>query len=49
LSDGLEWFNSLAEQEAQELLYGCLALRTWASNVVAGRPYESVSHLMARA
>ena len=48
MSDGLAWFNSLGDGAAQERLYGCLALRTWAANVAAGRPYETVSQLMAR-
>jgi OHCU decarboxylase len=48
LSDGLAWFNSLGDEEAQELLFKCLAARTWAADVVAARPYESVSQLMAR-
>jgi OHCU decarboxylase len=48
LSDGLAWFNGLSDEEARERLYGCLALRGWATNVAAGRPYESVSQLMAK-
>jgi OHCU decarboxylase len=48
LSDGLAWFNALSDEEARERLYGCLALRGWAESVAAGRPYESVSQLMAK-
>ena len=48
MSDGLAWFNSLTDEEAQERLYACLALPTWAATVAAGRPYETLSRLMAR-
>ena len=48
MSEGLDWFNALGDEEAQERLYACLADRTWAANVTAGRPYESVSQLMGR-
>jgi len=48
LSEGLAWFNSLGEQEARDQLFHCLALRTWAENVAAARPYDTLSHLMAR-
>ena len=48
LSEGLAWFNSLGDDEAREHLYHCLALRTWAENVAAGRPYGTLAHLMAR-
>jgi OHCU decarboxylase len=48
LSEGLAWFNSLPEDEAQDRLLECLALRTWAARVSAGRPYDTVGHLMAR-
>ena len=47
MSDGLDWFNALSDAEARECLYACLASRTWATNVAAGRPYESLSQLMA--
>jgi OHCU decarboxylase len=49
LSEGLAWFNGLGDDEARDQLFHCLALRTWAESVVAGRPYDTVSHLMARA
>jgi len=48
LSEGLAWFNALGEDEARDQLFHCLALRAWAENVAAGRPYDTVSHLMAR-
>jgi len=48
LSDGLAWFNSLGDEEARDELFQCLALRTWAENVVAHRPYDTLSHLIAR-
>jgi OHCU decarboxylase len=48
LSDGLAWFNALGDDEARDQLFHCLALRTWAETVAAGRPYDTVSHLMAR-
>ncbi len=46
MSDGLAWFNSLSDEEAQERLIECLAVRSWASNVAGGRPYETLSRLM---
>jgi len=48
LSEGLGWFNALGDEEAQEHLYTCLANRTWAQRVAAGRPYDTVGHLMER-
>ena len=48
MSEGLAWFNGLGDDEAQQVLYGCLALRGWAARVAAGRPYENVKRLMAR-
>ena len=48
MSEGVAWFNSLGEEEARDQLFQCLALRTWAENVVVGRPYDTLSHLMAR-
>ena len=48
MSDGLAWFNSLGDEEARDELFQCLALRTWAENVVAHRPYDTLSHLIAR-
>jgi len=48
LSEGVAWFNSLGEQEARDQLFQCLALRTWAEDVAAGRPYGTLSQLMAR-
>jgi OHCU decarboxylase len=48
LSEGLSWFNALGDEEAQEQLYTCLANRAWARRVAAGRPYDTVGHLMER-
>ena len=48
MSNGLAWFNSLGDDEARDALFRCLALRTWAESVVGGRPYDTLSHLMAR-
>jgi OHCU decarboxylase len=48
LSEGLAWFNALGDDEARDRLYHCLALRTWAENIAAGRPYATLGHLMAR-
>ena len=48
MSDGLARFNALSAEEAEERLFECLAVRTCAVNVSAGRPYESVSQLMAK-
>lgn len=45
---GLAWFNGLADDAAEEQLYGCLANRKWAERVAAGRPYDTVGHLMER-
>jgi allantoicase len=48
LSEGLAWFNAITPEEAEAGLFGCLADRGWAERVVAGRPYNSVGHLMER-
>ena len=34
-------FNSLAVEDATTLLAGCLGLRRWVDELVAGRPYDS--------
>jgi OHCU decarboxylase len=48
LTESTAWFNSLGEEEARDQLFQCLALRTWAENVAAGRPYDTLNHLMGR-
>ena len=48
MSDGLAWFNALGDEEVRDQLLRCLALRTWAESVVAGRPYDTLRHLMAK-
>jgi 2-oxo-4-hydroxy-4-carboxy-5-ureidoimidazoline decarboxylase len=42
-------FNSLAVEDATTLLAGCLGVRRWVDELVAGRPYESAPALRARA
>jgi len=49
LSDRLPWFNDLAQADAENVLYGCLANRTWAERVAADRPYEDLESLLAMA
>ena len=49
MSDRLPWFNDLAQADAENLLYGCLANRTWAERVAADRPYEDLESLLAMA
>jgi 2-oxo-4-hydroxy-4-carboxy-5-ureidoimidazoline decarboxylase len=42
-------FNSLAVEDATTLLAGCLGVRRWVDELVAGRPYDSAPALRARA
>ena len=42
-------FNSLAVEDATTLLAGCLGVRRWVDELVAGRPYDSAPVLRARA
>jgi OHCU decarboxylase len=49
LNERLAWFNDLAQADAENVLYGCLANRTWAARVAAGRPFEHVESLLAMA
>ena len=42
-------FNSLAVEDATTLLAGCLSVRRWVDELVAGRPYDSAPALRARA
>ena len=49
MSDRLPWFNDLAQADAEHVLYGCLANRTWAERVAADRPYEDLESLLAMA
>ena len=46
---GLEWFNELPAQEAENQLFACLASRRWAAEVVAMRPYRDVDNLLGTA
>ena len=49
MSDRLPWFNDLAQADAENVLYGCLANRSWAERVAADRPYEDLESLLAMA
>lgn len=40
---GLEDFNQLPAQTAEDAVYGCFANRRWASAVVARRPYATIA------
>ena len=42
----LAWFQSLPAADARRLLLACCAARPWASRLVAGRPYPSVTALL---
>jgi 2-oxo-4-hydroxy-4-carboxy-5-ureidoimidazoline decarboxylase len=42
-------FNALAEVEARHALRSCLDVSRWVEDVLAGRPYDSASDLLARA
>ena len=43
------WLNSLTAAEAAKELLQCCGSKSWATQVVNARPYESVSDLVARA
>ncbi len=49
MSDGIERFNSLSENEALQALYGCFAHRGWAARVAAGRPYVDLPAVLGAA
>jgi len=49
LSDGIERFNSLSDQEALQALYGCFANPGWAARVAAGRPYRDLAEMLVSA
>jgi 2-oxo-4-hydroxy-4-carboxy-5-ureidoimidazoline decarboxylase len=42
-------FNALSADQAATLLRPCLGVDRWVTTVVAGRPYDSVDHLVAAA
>ena len=42
---GLDRFNALSREGAENLLRSCCSSRAWARNVSAGRPYGSVEEL----
>jgi 2-oxo-4-hydroxy-4-carboxy-5-ureidoimidazoline decarboxylase len=46
---GLTAFNALPDQRARELLLDCCHAGHWAAAVAAGRPYGSMTELLARA
>jgi 2-oxo-4-hydroxy-4-carboxy-5-ureidoimidazoline decarboxylase len=47
--DAVEVFNSLPVERAQSDLFACCAVPAWAARVVAGRPYQRRSDLLAAA
>jgi len=46
---GLDDFNELPSEPAEEVLYRCFANRRWASAVVEGRPYKDSAGLLEAA
>lgn len=42
-------FNSRTEPEIRTLLNGCVRIRSWVDDIVAGRPYGSRRALLAKA
>jgi OHCU decarboxylase len=46
---GLDDFNELPPEPAEEILYRCFANRRWASAVVAGRPYVNAAGMLQSA
>lgn len=49
MNDGLQRFNELPAEVAEDALYGCFANRRWANAVSAGRPYASAAAALAAA
>lgn len=49
MTDGLDRFNALPEEEALAALYGCFADRGWAARMAAGRPHRDLAALLAAA
>ena len=43
---GLDWFNSLAPEEAERELLACCASHAWARRVAGGRPYPDIQSLV---
>ncbi|MCP2165376.1 2-oxo-4-hydroxy-4-carboxy-5-ureidoimidazoline decarboxylase [Goodfellowiella coeruleoviolacea] len=46
---GLAWFNSAPPAELSPLLTACLAVPSWVTALLAGRPYSTVDALLAAA
>ncbi len=46
MTDGLERFNELPAEVAEDALYACFANRGWASALAAGRPYGTSDALL---
>lgn len=49
MSDGIDRFNALSDEDAAEALYGCFADRGWAAQVGAGRPYRDLPAVLEAA
>lgn len=49
LGIGIVSFNALPSDAAEERLFACLANRSWAARVVAGRPYTGIDDVMRSA